>query len=90
MPGDHEAVDARELLQGQRAEQRHPLQRDELLHMFTESVRRSFRRFADPLVGVLRERFELGMRQGTCQDGIERLRFEQPCQRSGEPTRAEV
>ena len=90
MPGHHEPVDAGELLEGERAEQRHPFQRDQLFHVFTESLRRGGRRFADPLVGMIREGFDLRLRQRPRHHRVERLRFEQASQRPGEPARAEV
>jgi hypothetical protein len=57
---DHEPVDARQLLERQRAEQRHPFQRDQLFHVVIESLRRRLRRLADPFVRMGGQSRELG------------------------------
>ena len=87
---DHQAIDARQLVEGERAEERHPLQRDQLFHLLIQSVHRRFRRFANPPVGMSGKPFELGLRQGTRQNRVERIRLEQAGQWGGQPTRAEV
>src|SRR6266581_8938660 len=78
MPRDHQPVDARELIERERAEERDLLQRDQLFHVVIESVDCRLRRLAYPLVRVFRELFEIRVRQRPSEDGVERIRFEKP------------
>src|ERR1700730_18279337 len=87
---DHQAVDACELLQRQRAEKRYPLERDQFFHVFTGPTGSRFGSLLDPLISMALEHLQLGVRQATCRPQVEGFGIEKPRQRPSEPARAEV
>src|ERR1700674_4360133 len=63
VPRHHQAIDARELFESEGAEQRNALERDQLFHALAWTAGSRISGLLDPLVGMVRECFELGMSQ---------------------------
>ena len=87
---DHQAVDGRQLLQGQRGEERHLLQRDQVIHAFARPLLHRLRRLPDPSVGMPCEHRHFGFRERPRHAALEGVGFEKPDQRLHQPGRAEV
>jgi hypothetical protein len=88
--GDHQLVDAAQLLQREGGEKGHLFQRDEVFHGVSGSAANRLGRPPDPAVRVALEQADLLLGERPCRAALEALRISQPNQRPDQPSRAEV
>ena len=88
--GDHQLVDAAQLLERQGGEERHLLQRDEVFHALSSSAANRLGRPPDPGVGVGLELGDLLLGERPRRGSVEALRVHEPHEGRDQSSRAEV